>query len=230
MSLCLDLDIGNTNTKWRCGESIGTLVSPSIPQMDGDISRVRVATVAGSRDTIASDVAKKYNLVPEFAETQSEQCGVKNAYPVPSQLGVDRWMAILAAWNKCKTGCVVVDAGTALTIDVVDPQGKHLGGYIVPGLATMRRTLFDTTRDVKVDEEGLPSDIRSYPANTDDAVRVGVRTMANGLIANVISDCSQRWPGKLQVFLCGGEGRAFIDANCHWCPNLVLDGIDLALP
>ena len=230
MSLCLDLDIGNTHTKWRCGESHGSLVSPWVPEIAGDVSRVRVATVAGSRRAIAAAIAEKYRLSPEFAESAREQCGVTNAYANPSQLGVDRWLALLAAWNRCKKACVVVDAGTALTVDVVDPHGKHLGGYIVPGLATMRRTLLDATRDVRVVEGEMPTATTSLPNNTDDAVKVGVTTMTRGFIAGIVSEYREKWPEDLQVFVTGGEGSTFVDEAFHGCPNLVLDGIALALP
>ena len=228
MSYCLDRDIGNTNTKWRCGDDQGTLASPLIPEVAQTIGRVRIATVAGSREEITECVVSMYDLEPEFVETRAFLCGVRNAYSNPSQLGVDRWLGIVAAWNSCRSACVVVDAGTALTIDVIDLEGTHLGGYIVPGLRAMRHSLSDKTRDVKVGDAQL-SDLKiDYPKNTVDAVRYGIEKMARGLV----QDCQKRWTTQLYVLVSGGEGQYLVldDDTYLWRPHLVLDGIELALP
>ncbi|NNE38037.1 MAG: type III pantothenate kinase, partial [Gammaproteobacteria bacterium] len=71
-----------------------------------------------------------WGLVPEFIDVCDKVSGVTNGYKYVDQLGVDRWMAIIAAWNIVQNNVMVVDIGSAMTIDLVNKEGVHLGGYI----------------------------------------------------------------------------------------------------
>ena len=66
---------------------------------------------------------------------------VKNGYREPSSLGVDRWMVVLAAYHRCSGTALVIDLGTAITLDYIRSDGQHLGGYIVPGTHLSQRAL-----------------------------------------------------------------------------------------
>ena len=232
MNVCLDLDIGNTNTKWRCGENRGTVVSPSVPLVDTDIHRVRIATVAGFREVIAENVKLQYAIEPEFAESQDFLGGVTNGYEGPTRLGIDRWVTIVAAWKKCHHACVVIDAGTAITVDVIDPTGSHSGGYIVPGLDTMHHSLTPQTRDVRVPKSLDSGEIEDNPKSTEDAVSCGIGLMTRTFETGVIERFCAKWSNEVSIFVTGGDGEYFMQDNAQfsWCPELVLDGIGLALP
>ena len=74
--------------------------------------------------------------------------GVMNAYDDIDQLGVDRWLTIIAAWNRYRSAVCIVDCGTALTLDVVSASGQHAGGFIVPGLTLMGDVLNRQTQQI----------------------------------------------------------------------------------
>ena len=83
-----------------------------------------------------------------FARSTASACGVTNSYRQPRRLGVDRWVAMIGAWSEFESSCLVVDAGTAVTIDAIDDTGQHLGGQILPGVALMARALASNTSDI----------------------------------------------------------------------------------
>ncbi len=78
-------------------------------------------------------------------ETCSQLLGLSNCYSEPKRLGVDRWLKLIAVWRQYKSAAIIIDVGTALTIDVLADDGKHLGGYISPGLGLMRESLLSRT-------------------------------------------------------------------------------------
>ena len=90
-----------------------------------------------------------------WIESRLVQCGVHNRYADPSQLGTDRWAALIGARSICAGACVVVGAGTAVTVDALTATGDFVGGLIIPGLSLMADALArDTAR--------LPRDTGAY--------------------------------------------------------------------
>src|SRR3546814_5490867 len=77
--------------------------------------------------------------IPNFARSSAGWHGLRNAYREPERLGVDRWLAMIAAWHTHRGAACIANAGTALTVDVIDAQGQHLGGIIAAGLAAQQR-------------------------------------------------------------------------------------------
>ena len=229
MNICLDLDIGNSRVKWRFGTRQGIESGARLPDVGPSVGRVRICSVKEGHDELSRECKRVFGLEPEFAVATKSLCGVTSAYEDPSKLGTDRWLAMCAAWNLRRHACIVIDAGTALTIDVVAESGQHLGGYIVPGLATMQRHLWDTTEQVKVStEESAKTDV--YGNNTKSCVANGTLKMCSEFINGVL-----RAPGVANpaVFLTGGDVQSIlphIDAEVRLEPYLVLDGLALALP
>ena len=116
----LDIDMGNTRTKWRCGDATGALPAPELPRPAAAPERVRVATVLGNRPAIAGAVKRRFGVEAEFAATSASLAGVRCGYDEPGQLGVDRWLAAVAAWQRVRDAVAVVSVGTAATVDAVD--------------------------------------------------------------------------------------------------------------
>ena len=231
MSRCLDLDVGNTRTKWRVGGSRGWLISPNVPLVSGRIDRVRVSNVATGMELFEHKILKAYGVKPEFAKTTAMTAGVRCGYLDPTELGVDRWLAILAAWNKAKLNCVVIGAGTALTIDFVTRDGDHIGGYIVPGLTAMSRSLNDETSGINVRFDS--TDDLSPAGETTGAVNRGILLMTTSFISSCISWLQAQSPDEFGVFVTGGNAEVIashIDCTTVIDPELVLDGLNLALP
>lgn len=229
MTTCLDLDVGNSRIKWRFGRSEGIASGDQLPNVNKKVARIRISTVRGNEADLSLWSKRLYGIEPEFAVASKSLAGVTNAYSDPHTLGVDRWLALCAAWNASTGSCIVIDAGTALTIDVVAENGRHLGGYIVPGLATMQRHLWDTTEQVKVQSEDLArTDV--YGTDTKSCVANGTLRMCIEFINGVSSSSGLSTP---TVFLTGGDAEPLLphlNTEVLFRPYLVLDGLALALP
>lgn len=147
------LDAGNTRLKWAFVQAgrwlregtleIGALAS--LPQAFADLpepARILASNVAGEAAAAHIRAAcARWQSKVEFVRAASVQCGVRNAYRAPEQLGSDRWAALIAAWDRQHDACLVVNCGTATTVDALSADGEFLGGLILPGLAMMRQAL-----------------------------------------------------------------------------------------
>ena len=227
----LDIDMGNSRTKWRFGGSVGALPSPEVPALDLEPSRVRVATVLRNRDVLGRRIADRYGVVAEFAATAPELGGVRCGYPDPARLGVDRWLGVVAAWRIGGGPVIVISAGTAATVDFVDANGRHEGGHIGPGLRLLRDVLGRKTADVRprrsVESCTVPG------TDTETAVSSGTFLMLTAFAEAAIKGFAARHGYDAQVFLTGGDADLLADGlsmpvRCE--PHLVLDGLEIALP
>ena len=240
--MILELDIGNSRIKWRTLSAQGQPVARGhgsrrdLP--GGEVSwddllpargirRMRVANVAGPEVAVhlgrwARDAL---GIVPEYARATACIAGVASGYREPEKLGVDRWLALLAGWHELGRACAVVDAGTAVTIDVLDDSGAHQGGYIVPGLTLMLNALLSGTSGVRLDAGPVVS--LAAGNCTSDAVLRGCTAMTVALIERVRSG------SELPLVLTGGDAgllAPWLTAPSLLRPELVLDGLALALP
>lgn len=233
MTRVLDLDCGNSRTKWRCDGSHGIVSRGCIPCLDHFPDRVRVSSVSNSHEELRSEITQSYGVEPEFARSTKTLAGVTNSYVNPDELGVDRWLAMVAAWNKVKTATMVVDAGTAITIDIVGDAGEHLGGYIVPGFDSMRKSLGVDTAQVQINSiDEIGADCR-LGNDTKQAVYHGLLSMVVYWINQTRLRAEEICGVIPTTFLAGGDRRILTKVLEYECRNggeLVLDGLDLALP
>ena len=240
--MILDVDAGNSHIKWRV-VSEGIVQCRGVMSHDEDswsavsdagfpIQRVRVANVAGPTmvDKLEDWVGNYFGLCAEFAVSQDSSAGVSNGYTKPETLGVDRWLAVIAGWNFVRKPCLVIDAGTALTVDFVQVEGVHCGGYIVPGLHMMHQALYGGTSDIRPEQ---PSSADLGPGkNTADAVQTGCLLMSAGLIGEALGQF-ENGLDPVALIITGGWGltlAACVDRSSDFIPDLVLDGLALALP
>lgn len=241
----LDLDLGNTRLKWRYSDGRfqeeGVLTNSDL-RVDSllpgaPVERIRIATVAARevRDPVIATCRNRWHIEPEIAVVQEECAGITQGYRERSRLGVDRWLNLLAAYAQLQQACVVVSCGTAVTVDLVTARGEHLGGYIVPGLEMMRTALFSGTHAVKLDQ--LDSDEGLAPGrDTQQAVSRGLLLMVKGVVIDAMATLSAHGETPA-VALTGGDGERLLpviaggtSTNVRYLPNLVLDGLALALP
>lgn len=229
----LDLDIGNSSTKWRLDSRRGTIRTGQLPNLSERIARVRVSTVAIPEQQLLRQITELYDVQPEFAKVTTTLSGVRNGYEDVAQLGVDRWLALVAAWQRVQSDVIVFDLGTAMTADYVQKNGKHLGGYIVPGLNAMRDALGQSTRDVKVLQNKSESSPAKFGQSTQGAVHLGLTHAQIGWINSCIEVGSQFF-GKIPTLVL--TGRDPIHARLcqllpfQYYPDLVLEGLAIALP
>lgn len=234
----LDIDLGNSALKYRAGAAVGRVpyavaAGFQLPPL-ARVTRVRVASVlTAARDAeFAALVQAQWNCECEFAKSAPEVAGVTNGYSQPEALGVDRWLAAVAGFHHVRGAVLVVDLGTAATLDYVDERGRHLGGYIVPGTQLMCRTLLQETAAVRFEEAAAVEHL--LPGKqTRDAVERGAIVAMVQLIHAELERFDQLCDHGAKLVLCGG-GVAAIERHlkCDYrvIPELVLDGLALALP
>lgn len=175
MILCLDA--GNTRLKWGLFDAQmnpsagGALAYTALDQLDTPVAELAVlANVAGADigERIAA-LLSRTGIPLHRAVAVASQCGVTNGYDVPAQLGVDRWAALIGARGRQPGPCLVVMAGTATTVDLLDAGGIFRGGLILPGLDLMRTSLTRNTAQLGP----AAGEFRGLPTNTADAIMSG---------------------------------------------------------
>ncbi len=155
------LDVGNSRIKWAFATAGGLVAhGEAVRDEEADLrplfdsgqrpDDIRIANVAGGPTgaRIAARLEERFHVEPVFARSARTGAGVRNGYADSGQLGVDRWLAICAAYDRYRAAVCVVDAGTATTIDLVTDSGEHRGGVILPGLGLMALALMRGTSDL----------------------------------------------------------------------------------
>ncbi len=259
--MLLECDAGNTRCKWRVLDNTGARIdsgvfswsstlgtaSPAVDDIRQDlaqlpqnaaITRLRMVCVKGPlvQQCWSAWSMDTWGVRAEFAAATPVCAGVSNGYMQPAQLGVDRWLAILAAYHQQQSAVLVIVAGTALTVDVVRDDGHHLGGYIVPGRQLMYSMLQQGAYGVK--ECGVtvapnePSNDLSFGRSTVEAVDSGVWAAMLGTIQQAQAQAAA-FPEPFVTVLTGGAAQslqALMPQKVCVMPDLVLDGLRWALP
>jgi type III pantothenate kinase len=243
VSQILDLDVGNSRTKWRLsGERnlAGTISTHDLANLPMQVicrpDRVRISCVASDsqKNILEKVVEDVWMCAAEFALSQASCAGMTNKYDNPEQLGVDRWLAAIAAWNAAmQTPCLVIDAGSAVTIDTIDESGRFLGGYIIPGVKMMQQSLVEGTGQIHCDIAcSFTEQLSGIPTNTDTAVRNGAAFAVCAAVQKAIGVFILNWPhGK--VHITGGDGKDIahiLGMDDRYDADMVLKGLMLALP
>lgn len=240
------VDVGNSRIKWAywngvtfCHEQAanhrGSNFDRFLHQIWRDADKpesVWVANVAGSEieEALSSWVGTIWEQEPVFLTTQTHAFGVMNGYQNPTQLGLDRWLGIVAAFNQCgkeKPVCII-DCGTSLTLDVVSADGQHLGGLLLPGVHTMRQALSDFTDGCKFQDQsaGLKTDLLAQ--NTQEAMIGGTLFAAVAYVDRFLDEMELELKQPLEICMTGGEAELLsnlMDRQVHVRPNLVLEGL-----
>jgi type III pantothenate kinase len=230
------IDVGNTRIKWLLLEDHSDLLlSPIFESQSGTFTEFEhyVSTINTSQTHVLlaavnqTDVLMRLLMQSGFcdifvAESKSQQSGLQNSYSRPERMGVDRWLAMIAAYStlqigskqpadtllvKRNSGVIVVDAGSALTIDVVSAQGVHLGGYIVPGILMAQRALFQNTdRVIQYKKENPLSSsevgMNKLGNNTLQCVEYGVINQLAALVKSVVGEYSD-----YELVITGGDSE-----------------------
>jgi type III pantothenate kinase len=242
MSQILVIDVGNSRVKWGLhgprgwlafgvtpNTEIGTLALRDWHNLQRPV-RVVGVNVAGeaARVRIEAQLAR-WRVNPEWLIATERACGVVNRYAQPAQLGPDRWASLCAARRRAMAtdlfppACVVVNAGTAVTIDALDGEGVFRGGFILPGMRLMLRALADNTNALKVP----PGDYREFPENTADALYSGAIEAVCGAIELMRRRIDTN-PAQVRCYLSGGaaaEIAPHLNPPVEVVDNLVLEGV-----
>lgn len=233
------IDAGNTRIKWAALEGGGFLQAG---ELQGDQPFGRLASelpapaevwVASVRDDAFSaalaESLRQYwpGAAQHWPVTRAEAFGVTCAYPEPETMGVDRWLALLAAHDLTPGPVCVVDAGSAVTLDALDPLGRHLGGLILPGMAMAREMMHQRTARVRVAGEFQRS---WWTDNTSDALNNGSYWGIVSLVDRFREETVKRLGADCDLVLTGGDAPAIMESlqrpGRHE-PQLVLKGLAL---
>ena len=238
------VDIGNSRVKWAHCER-GVLGAQQAADhaawtasdwraalfAGAAVERVVAASVAGGASLVALDEAARAasGRGIERITTQREAAGVVNGYADPGLLGVDRWLAMIGAWRQVRGACVVADIGTAATVDVVAHDGRHCGGYIVPGPRLMVASLLHGTSDLASFHATSPPGMGPvFADNTRDAIERGCRVALAAWVDRCVADAGKLLGTAPRLLLTGGalpEVRPYLGARGEEVPDLVLQGL-----
>lgn len=229
------IDAGNTRVKWvlldgdaRVLDGVGELQDDpfsALSTMAGAISRVVVSTVASEnkRCELADVLARYVAVKPVFYWSETRRAGLSNAYADPGKMGADRWHGMYGAWTLLGDSFAVIDAGSAITVDYVDADGGHLGGYILPGRRMMLRSLRNDA--ARIGFEDHKSDAGDPGSTTTECVHHGLFWLWQSMVARVHEDC--RTQGINNILVTGGDASGLLAAglNADEVPDLVIKGL-----
>jgi type III pantothenate kinase len=210
------VDIGNTRTKYTF-EQHGKL-SAVKSERNEDINdkwlesftvSVKAIIVASVSETYLVDVFSEYanEKAIDFlnVKSEAERFGVISSYLQPTTLGIDRWLTLLAANTVYKNeNVLIVDAGTATTIDLLDKSGMHLGGWILPGIDILFNSLLLNTSQILATQEHQVD--LSFGKSTSDGVNNACWAATLGFIEQSIKQANKQISID-KILLTGGNAE-----------------------
>lgn len=226
---------------WWDGATVSGVVHGSYPAV-ADAWTVRIRELLGNDapELIMACSVSPHHAGALFAALEAEapgrvrivgvaaDLGVRVRYERPERYGIDRALAALAAHRRFRDSCVVIDAGTAVTVDAVAADGTVVGGYIIPGAETMAHALAAKTGLPPVrpgDPDGL------LGTSTETCIGRGISEALAGAVRRLFDRAAESVAAGTRVLVTGGGGRSLIAAlpvGAEYRPDLVLEGLGLA--
>ena len=177
------------------------------------------------QQAVARWVQNYWPVSVEFIQSSDRGFGIENGYHEPGRLGADRWVAMIAARARFEEAVCIADCGTALTVDVVDADGRHRGGVICPGVRLMQEALICGTE--KLSFEGVRPDA-ILGRNTGAGIASGTLNAAAGLIEKIFDEARQSIDARIKLVITGGDAGAVaarLQIESEHIPDLVLNGL-----
>jgi type III pantothenate kinase len=239
MSGPIVVDVGNSRIKWGLCSSDQVWSIASLPPDDTDawLAQWREWKLQASQTWIVAGVhpARRDALVAWLCEqgapvqllTSPSQLPLKVDVEVPEKVGIDRLLNAVAANRRRQenVAAIIVDAGSAVTVDYVDGSGVFRGGAIFPGFTLMGKALHDYTALLPI----VPMDDLPPPGtSTTHAIQTGVLYAVVGGIERLIAEYQHRFPTAFEIFLTGGDAKMLagkLHRIIHVWPEMTLDGI-----
>jgi len=241
------VDVGNTRIKWSVlrGDRLGrqkALEHAGVTARDlkrqlfariPGLTRVIAASVAGTRlnRMLAATCRRETGLACEFVASARNAAGLTTRYKEPWRLGVDRFMAVIAAYHMARArGACVIDLGTAMTIDLVDTLGVHLGGAIIPGPELMVGSVLKNTAGIAKRASGSLANKSLFAQDTRAAIHQGARYAAAAIVDRAVSEAQRTLQRTPLVLLTGGGAvqiEPLLQCSHVSVPDLVLRGVAL---
>ena len=236
------LDIGNSSVNWVTEEQNQFISNGVFPYNKNNfVNRLRENLLLSQKPTnvLVSNVAgsEVYLSLSDWVEKQWKQeiwqpyvtaefNQLKNSYSDTRQMGIDRWLAMVASWEKYKSALCVVGCGTALTIDLIDSIGNHLGGYIIPGIHLLQQALIINTERINISVQKCAS--LDYANDTQAAVNNGAFLATVAMIDRAVNQLSIASNSPPKCIISGGMAESIkplLEHPFEHDPNLVLAGL-----
>jgi type III pantothenate kinase len=248
------IDIGNARVKWALSDAgrlgpvrrtmHGRDAASVLEAVRSDLRlrprRIIVSNVAGAEiaEYLALGAREACGVEPSFVVSKASELGIRSAYARPERLGVDRWVAMIAAHARSQsihpgaTSCII-DAGTAVTFDAIRGDGQHLGGLIMAGPRLQAEALGTRTSDIGAvaADTRFPGDgLALLGRSTEEAVSHGAWLAIAGALTRACEAVDGAFEGSLLYYLCGGYARQLRDwlaFDVDLREDLVLEGLAL---
>ncbi len=234
--MILAVDAGNSRVKWALHDGHGFVRDGWVMHADIDAldaqwssleapSVIVIANVAG--DGIGQRLRisfERWKTALRWASSARSQAGVSNHYDEPSQLGIDRWAALIGARRFSSDPCVVVNAGTAMTVDALTAKGEFIGGIIVPGFALMHESLAANAARLSAER----GNFTPFPRTTRDAITSGAIQALCGAVERMRDAMLAAGHQEPVLIFSGGAGEVVarhMDRPVRIVDKLVLEGL-----
>lgn len=240
--MILLVDIGNTRIKWAFVENdvfsyggasrytektlmdLLSVVWPDLPSLE----QVVIACVASKKVATLFHHWFKDSVPCYFLTSQKQFKNLHNAYKNPQQLGVDRWMSLVAGYQVHRKPFVIFNCGTAITVDAVSITGQHIGGLIIPGFELMQRSLIQSTANCKNGAVVKQKVSALLADNTHQAISGGSLYAVAAFIERLSEELKQALGKDLTYLISGGDASTVIPLLSEQFihePHLVLQGL-----
>lgn len=234
--MILAVDAGNSRVKWALHDGRvfvrdGRVSHAELDALDAQWSSlpepasIVIANVAGDEMGLRlRRIAGRWKASPRVAFSRQLQAGVANLYNEPAQLGVDRWAALIGARKFTSDACVVVNAGTAMTVDALTARGEFIGGIIVAGFDMMHEALAAGTARLSAQR----GDFTPFPRTTRDAITSGAIQALCGAVERMRAAMLAEGHHDPALLFSGGAGELvaqYMGRQVRVVDNLVLEGL-----
>ena len=245
--MILELDCGNTFIKWRllgidAAPVVGGIVDSDyalievVREQAEPLGACRLVSVRSDEETsqLISLLEQAFAVVCLVARPAVSMAGVRNGYEQYERLGLDRWPAVVGAYQLSSKAALIIDLGTAVTSDFVAADGRHLGGFICPGMPLMRTQLRTHTRRTRYDSDEAAKTLENLGPGraTAEAVERGCLLMLRGFVGGQCAMASELLGSDVDVFLTGGDAPLVMDVipGARVVSDLVFIGLAIACP
>lgn len=244
--MILLVDIGNSRIKLACcvsgqvnmldaiphqGQALSSQALETLKQLDNKPDRIVVANVAGETHgkVLAEFCQRQWGLTPDVLVTPAAGDGITNGYTEHQQLGIDRWVAMVAAWHRYQGAQCVVDAGSAVTIDVIDGNGMHLGGVIIPGDNLTIQNLTKHSNGINHTAQQGSDQLPVLGRSTRECLLAGGHGTVIDVIERVMTYArSVLKDDEIRCLVTGGTAEELLPSlpeHTRYYPNLVMEGM-----
>ena len=234
--MILAVDAGNSRVKWALHDGRSFVREGWVAHADFDALDAQWSSLPAPSSIVIANVAgdetgqrlrkclERWPIAPRWASSARSQAGVTNCYDEPSQLGVDRWAALIGARAHSSDPCIVVNAGTAMTVDALGAQGEFIGGIIVPGFNLMHESLAANTARLSAER----GNFTPFPRATRDAITSGAIQALCGAIERMRDAMLAAGHREPVMIFSGGAGELVarhLGRPVRIVDKLVLEGL-----